>query len=94
MRPVSSTARARARQHPVPCPADATGPVAPGDDGVDPALTLLQRHQVELITPPMVAVAERRLELALQQARHGRRGDPALLLEQLLTDLGITTALP
>lgn len=86
---------ARPRQHPAPWPADATGPRTPsGDDLVDPALVLLQRHQVELLTPRMMGDARRRLEQALQAARHGRPGDPGLLLEQVLTDLGITTALP
>jgi hypothetical protein len=94
---VSTAARARTRQHPAPCPADVTGPrpaTPPDDDVVDPVLTLLQRHQVALITPRMMGDAGRRLEQALQAARHGRQGDPELLLEQLLTDLGITSALP
>jgi hypothetical protein len=92
---VSTSARPHPRQHLAPCPADATGPsTPPDDDAVDPALALLQHHQVELITPRMMSDAGRRLEQALQAARHGRPADPALLLEQLLTDLGITTALP
>ena len=94
---MSPAARPRTRQHPAPYPADVTGPwpATPSeDDVVDPALTLLQRHQVALITPRMMGDAGRRLEQALQAARSGRPGDPALLLEQLLTDLGITTALP
>ena len=94
---MSTAARPRTRQHPAPHPADVTGPrpvTLSDDDVVDPALALLQHHQVALITPRMTGDARRRLEQALQAARTGRPGDSALLLEQLLTDLGITTALP
>lgn len=94
---MSTAARPRTAQHPAPYPGEITGPrpATPSDvDAVDPALALLQHHQVALITPRMMGDAGRRLEQALQAARSGRPGDPALLLEQLLTDLGITTALP
>ena len=89
---MSTAARPRT-QHPAPRPARAPRTTS-GEDLVDPALALLQHHQVELLTPRMMDDAVRRLEQALRAARSGRHGDPALLLEQLLTDLGITTALP
>ncbi len=60
----------------------------------DPALALLQEHQRRQITPALTARAERRLQEALTRAERGRPSDPDLLLRQVLTDLGITLALP
>ena len=74
---MSTAARPRTRPH-LSAP-DVTGPrpATPSDDDVvDPALTLLQQHQVALITPRMMGDAGRRLEHALQAARSGRPGLP------------------
>lgn len=62
-------------------------------DLLDPVLALLQQHQVSQISPRAISAAESRLHDALNEARHGRRADPALLLQQLATDLGITLSL-
>lgn len=62
-------------------------------DLLDPVLALLQQHQVSQISPRTIAAAESRLHDALDEARQGRRVDPALLLRQLATDLGITLSL-
>ena len=59
-------------------------------EALDPALALLQQHQVSQISPRTISAAESRLQDALDQARRGRRLDPSLLLQQLATDLGIT----
>lgn len=82
---MSSTATARTRAGSDPSTEDAR---------LDPALVLLQRHQIGLITPAMLGAARRRLGHALDPAGTARPADPALLLEQLLTDLGITVDLP
>ncbi len=58
-----------------------------------PALALLQQHQVSQISLQTISAAEDRLQDALDEARQGRRVDPALLLQQLATDLGITLSL-
>ena len=67
-------------------------PLAPtvAVEALDPALALLQQHQVSQISPRTISAAESRLQDALDQARRGRRLDPSLLLQQLATDLGIT----
>jgi hypothetical protein len=91
---MSSRTNACTRPHPPQRPSAYSGlgpPVSAADVSVDPALVLLQRHQMGLITPGMLAAARRRLGHALETARPG---DPGLLLEQLLTDLGITVDLP
>lgn len=63
------------------------------DEALDPALALLQQHQVSQISLQTISAAEGRLQDALDEARQGRRADPALLLQQLATDLGITLSL-
>ena len=74
-------------------PAAPTAGTMSAEDDLDPVLALLQHHQVSQISPPMIDAAEGRLQLALDQARRGRSGDAALLLRQLVTDLGITLEL-
>lgn len=70
-----------------------TSGASAADEAVDPVLALLQQHQVSQISPKTIAAAESRLHDALGEARRGRRVDPALLLQQLATDLGITLSL-
>jgi hypothetical protein len=70
-----------------------TSSTTAADEAVDPVLALLQQHQVSQISPKTIAAAESRLHDALDEARRGRRVDPALLLQQLATDLGITLSL-
>ena len=80
-----------------PIPAPSAKPPAttpPADSVIDPVLALLQSYQAGLITPFMMSHAEHRLENALRTAREGRPIDAALLLRQLVTDLGITLFLP